>query len=101
MKKAILSNEYDIEQTNKMIVRIPYKDSKMVEKPGHNHTTHAPQMNVILQFPEVSDNTSCIVDEAKLILLDIFQKNMQEQFTAFAVNDIHTKEVAHESNLRR
>ena len=80
MKKTIIHNEYNTSQDNKMIIRIPYKDSCMQNNNDNQSTSDSQNMKVILQFPETSDNTNYIIDEVRLILLDIFEKNIKKQF---------------------
>lgn len=80
MKKTIIHNEYNTNQDNKMIIRIPYKDSYMQNNSDNQSTSDSQNMKVILQFPDTSDNTNYIIDEVRLILLDIFEKNIKKQF---------------------
>ena len=80
MKETTVYNEYKINPNNKMILRIPCKVSSMKKDNDSPNTAYCSQMNVILQFPETSENSDYIVDEVKCILLDIFQKNMKEQY---------------------
>lgn len=77
MKKTVHTNEYDRNQTNRMIIRIPSMDSYMN---NIDSSTPSQKMNVVLQFPETSETSDYIIDEVRLILLDIFQKNIKEQY---------------------
>ncbi|MBQ7955663.1 MAG: hypothetical protein IJ282_07915 [Lachnospiraceae bacterium] len=77
MKKTVHTNEYDRNQTNRMILRIPSMDSYMN---NIESTTPSQKMNVVIQFPETSETSDYIIDEVKVILLEIFQKNMKEQY---------------------
>ena len=79
MKETTVHSEYKINSNNKMMLRIPCKFSSMKKGNDSPNTAYCSQMNVILQFPETSENFDYIVDEVKCILLDIFQKNMKEQ----------------------
>lgn len=81
MKKTITQNEYNTSQDNKMIIRIPYKDSYMQYK---RTKTASENLNVSIQFPDTSDNQDYIIDEVRLILLDIFEKNIKKQFSTTA-----------------
>lgn len=80
MKETTVHSEYKINSNNKMMLRIPCKVSSMKKGNDTSNTTSCSQMNVILHFPETSENADCIIDEVKLILLDIFQKNMKEKY---------------------
>lgn len=98
MKETTIPSEYKINPNNKMMIRIPCKVSSMPKDNDNLNTTHCSQMNVVLQFPETAQNSNYIIDEVRLILLDIFQQNLREQFTPCTTTSTNTKEATHESN---
>ncbi len=98
MQETTIYSEYEINPDNKMMTRTPCKVSSMENGSNTTNVTHCSNMNVILQFPESAENHNNIINEVRLILLDIFQKNVREQFTPSNAFHSNTKETTHESN---
>ena len=98
MNKTSIHNEYNTNPNNKMMIRIPYKVSSMNNNRVNLNTIQPSKMNVVLQFPETSEASDYVIDEVRLILLDIFQKNMKEQLPPSTAPHSNAKELTHESN---
>ncbi|MBE5873444.1 MAG: hypothetical protein E7287_03450 [Lachnospiraceae bacterium] len=97
MHKTRISKEYNIVVNNKMMIRTPHKVSSMKNNCNNSNTECTSKMNVELQFPETSEDSDYIINEVRLILLDIFQSNMKEQFSSSAPHS-NTKEISYETN---
>lgn len=78
-KNIAINSECKEKLNNKMMLRASTKGLSM-EKENTD-------MKVILQFPETSDDSECIIDEVRTVLLDIFQNNMREQLTTSPIRN--------------
>lgn len=71
--------EYDRKSKNTINMKKLHKDVPMFKQAASSEDFNA---KVIVHFPESSDNDSTIIGEVRLILLDIFQKNLETSFTS-------------------
>ena len=89
MIKTIKDNEYNSIENNKMIISIPYKGSCMSD--NKKNITDLENIKVVMKFPETSDDSNYIIDEVKLILVDLFEKTVKSQFETETISKL-TKE---------
>lgn len=74
------------------MIRTSCKVSSMKSNNGNLNTIQPSKMNVVLQFPEASETSDYIIDEVKLILLDMFQKNIKEKLSLSTASHLNAKE---------